>query len=229
MKAESTWMLFAGRHGPTTWMSLALLLLASCSFDYDTSAVDSGNDPDVVMKNVEYVRMENARPVVRIRSKEARRYEAKHAMEMDGFSFEQYNPAPPENAEIPDINVRGSGGSVKIETDSGNLTMAGGVSIDVQSEDLSLRTESISWEDGERLFSAPGEVAITRSDGTKLSGRNLSADTRKREWRFEEEVSGDVVEEDEEDGEEEAGETSDGIAAADEDLSADGEHRRVDK
>jgi hypothetical protein len=143
--------------------------------------------------------MENNLPVVRVRSEEARRYEAKHAMEMDGFSFEQYNPTPPEDGENPDVNVRGSGGSVTIETDSGNLSMTGGVSIDVRSEDLSLSAESLSWEDKERLFSAPGEVTVTRSDGTRLSGRNLSADTRKREWRFEEEVAGDIVEEDEED------------------------------
>jgi LPS export ABC transporter protein LptC len=179
-------------------MSLTLLfILAACSFDYDASAGDFENEPDVIMKDVEYVRMENSLPVVRIRSKEARRYEAKHAMEMDGFSFEQYNPMPPENAEIPDINVRGGGASVKIETDSRNLTMAGGVSIDVQSEDFSLRTETLSWKDKERLISVPGEVTITRSDGTQLSGRNLSADTRRREWRFEEAVSGDIVEEDE--------------------------------
>jgi LPS export ABC transporter protein LptC len=181
----------------SAWIFLTLLL-AACSFDYDASAGDFDNDPDVVMKDVEYVRMENALPVVRIRSKEARRYEAKHAMEMDGFSFEQYNPTLPENAEIPDINVRGDGGSVRIETDSRNLTMAGGVSIDVQSEDFSLRTETLSWEDKDRLISAPGEVTVTRSDGTRLSGRNLSADTRRREWRFEEAVSGDIVEEDEE-------------------------------
>jgi LPS export ABC transporter protein LptC len=190
----------AGPYRPTSSIHVVLLLfiLAACSFDYDTPPEGFENDPDVIMKDVEYVRMENSLPVVRIRSKEARRYETKHAMEMDGFSFEQYNPTLPENSEIPDINVRGNGGSVKIETDSRNLTMAGGVSIDVQSEDFSLRTESISWEDKERLLSAPGEVTVTRSDGTQLSGRNLSADTRRREWRFEEAVSGDIVEEDEE-------------------------------
>jgi LPS export ABC transporter protein LptC len=191
-----------------------VLSFAACSFDYDASTEGFENDPDVIMKDVEYVRMENVLPVVRIRSKEARRYEAKHAMEMDDFSFEQYNPVPSEDSEIPDINVRGAGGSVKIETDSGNLTMAGGVSIDVKSEDLSLRTESLSWEDNERLFSAPGEVTVTRSDGTELSGRNLSADTRRRRWRFEEAVSGDVVEEDEETEE-------DSVSTVDETVTSD--------
>jgi LPS export ABC transporter protein LptC len=206
------------RYPAPIWTSLVALLfilhtslfIPACSFDYDTAAEDSGNDPDVIMKDVEYVRMENALPMVRIHSKEARRYETKHAMEMDGFSFEQYNPTPAENSEIPDINVWGTGGSVQIETDSGNLTMAGGVSIDVKSEDISLNTESLFWEDEERLISAPGEVTVTRSDGTKLSGRNLYADTRGRQWRFEGAVSGDVVEEDEdEETEEDAAETGD--------------------
>jgi hypothetical protein len=184
------------------------------------------------MNDVEYVRMENSLPVVRMRSKEARRYEAKHTMEMDDFSFEQYNAAVPETAELPDVNVRGRGASVKIETDSGNLTMAGDVSIDVNSEDFSLRTEDLAWEDEERLLLAPGEVVITRSDGTRLSGRNLSADTRRREWRFEEAVSGDIVEEDED---------AEGDGAAEEPPAEEGdadtaggtvpkeEYRRVEK
>jgi LPS export ABC transporter protein LptC len=192
----------------------------ACSFDYDTPLEGLENDPDVIMKDVEYVRMENSLPVVRIRSKEARRYETKHAMEMDDFSFEQYNPTPPEDSEIPDINVRGNGGSVKVETDSGNLTMAGGVSIDVESEDFSLRTESLSWEDKERLLSAPGEVTVTRSDGTQLSGQNLSADTRRRQWRFDGAVSGDIVEEDEDEEDDEEDSVSTGIETVEENAAA---------
>jgi hypothetical protein len=211
----------------TFFSLLFVLLFAACSFDYDT-VEDSESEPDVVMGNVEYVRMENSLPVVRLRSREARRYEAKHTMEMDDFSFEQYNAAVPETAELPDVNVRGRGSSVKIETDSMNLTMAGGISIDVTSEDFSLRTESLSWEDRERLLSAPGEVVITRSDGTRLSGRNLSADTRRREWRFEEAVSGDIVEEDE-DGEGAAGDLPAEEGEADTDRAPEEEFRRVEK
>jgi hypothetical protein len=206
-------------------MALALLLvLAACSFDYGASGGDSENEPDVIMKDVEYVRMENALPLVRMRSREARRYEKKHAMEMDDFSFEQYNAPSSETGEIPDVNVRGRGASVKIETDSRNLSMAGGVSLDVESENFSLQTESLSWEDEERLLSAPGEVAITRSDGTRLSGRNLSADTRRRSWRFEGEVSGDIVEEDDEETEngDESAESA-GEPVREKDAAKDGE------
>jgi hypothetical protein len=55
------------------------------------------------------------------------------------------------------------------------------------------------------LLTIHGEVDITRSDGTQLSGRGLSADIRRRGWEFEADVSGDVVEEDDEPAEGEAG------------------------
>ncbi|MDR0404036.1 MAG: LPS export ABC transporter periplasmic protein LptC [Treponema sp.] len=211
----------------SAWIAVLFILPAACSFDYDAAAEDSENIPDVIMKDVEYVRMENALPQVRIRSKEARRYETKHTMEIDSFSFEQYNPEAPEAGVIPNINVRGSGGSANIETDTRNLTMGGGVSIEVESEDISLQTESLSWENAGRVFVAPGEVVVTRSDGTRLSGRNLSADTRRRGWRFEEAVSGDIAEEDED--AEEAVDT-DQTADSDGALSVDGEeYRRVEK
>jgi hypothetical protein len=112
--------------------------------------------------------------------------------------------------------------------------MSGGVSIDVHSEDFSLHTESLSWEDKGRLFSAPGELTVTRSDGTRLSGRNLSADTRRREWRFEEAVTGDIVEEDEETEEDSVSAPGENVATESagtgEASSASGEdYRRVEK
>jgi LPS export ABC transporter protein LptC len=184
------------------------VLAAACSFDYSLPPENSSDDPAVIMNDMEYVRMENSRPVVRLRSKEARRYEEKHIMELDDFSFEQYDAAPETGGEIPAVNVRGAGSSAKIQTDSGDLVMSGGVSVDVASEDISLFTENISWKDAERLLSAPEEVTITRQDGTRLSGQNFFADTRRREWRFEGALSGDIVEADE------TAETADGPAAA---------------
>ena len=110
-----------------------------------------------------------------VNAEEIRQYEAKHAMELDTISFEQYNPAPEGQKEIPGINARGKARTARIETDTRNAFISGGVSLEVVSEDFLLETDEISWQDDERLLNAPGSVHINRSDGTTLKGTGFSA------------------------------------------------------
>jgi hypothetical protein len=124
---------------------LTLLSVLACSFDYGIPPDDTGNEPDIVMQDVEYVRMENSNPVARINAEEARRYEERHTMELDDFTFEQYNSSPP--GSDPDVNVSGRGGEARVQTDSGNLSMDGGFSITVKSEDISIDAKSLYWQD----------------------------------------------------------------------------------
>jgi hypothetical protein len=145
------------------------------------------------MENVEYVRMENGKPLVRLEAGEGRRYEKKHLMELADFSFEQYSAS--DGSAAPEVNVKGSGGLAKVETDTGNFSIQGGVSIEVASEDIALTAETISWKNEERLLSAPDEVGVTRSDGTTFRGTGLAADIRARSWEFSGAVAGSMVDE----------------------------------
>jgi LPS export ABC transporter protein LptC len=171
-----------------------IFLATACSFDYDTVS-QNDNEPNLVMEKAEYVRIENGNPVIRVRAEEVRRYEAKHTMELDTFSFEQYNAAPENHEAIPDVNAWGNAGKAQMETDTGNVFLSGGVVIEVVSEDITMETAELSWQDQERLISAPGRIHITRSDGTTLKGTGFSADVRERSWEFESAVEGSVVEE----------------------------------
>ncbi|MDR2471240.1 MAG: LPS export ABC transporter periplasmic protein LptC [Treponema sp.] len=170
------------------------LLLGACSFDYDP-APERSDEPDLIMKDAEYVRVVNGNPEIRLKAEEVRRYESKHIMELDEFSFEQYNAAPEGYGTIPGVNVRGAAGAARVETDTGNASMSGGVSMEVISEDMNFETAAVSWQDKERILRAPGRVQIGRSDGTALSGTGFSADTRSRSWEFESAVEGIIVEE----------------------------------
>jgi LPS export ABC transporter protein LptC len=174
--------------------ALTLLSICACTFDYGFSdGLNVNNEPDLVMRDVEYVRMVNAQPLVRLRADEVRRYEASHTMELDNFSFEQFNAAPSGGGQTPEVNVLGGGGSAKVQTDTGNLVL-NNVYVDVKSEEISLNTRYLAWDDKQRLLTAPGDVNITRPNGTKISGRGLSADIRRRSWQFDANVRGDIVE-----------------------------------
>jgi LPS export ABC transporter protein LptC len=169
-------------------------LLFSCSFNYETSPEEDTSQPDIIMRDVEYVRIRGGEPVVRFQAESAERYEDRQTMNLSNFLFDQFEDHGNE------INASGSARDASVELDSGNIHMNGDVRIAVDSEDLIIETAGLDWRDKERLLSANPEapVEISRSDGTRFRGVGFSADTRSRTWEFSGGVSGSYIDEEEE-------------------------------
>jgi LPS export ABC transporter protein LptC len=186
---------------PVFFLILAFLL-GACSFDYGTSESDAGDQPDIVMRDVEYVRIRDGDPVVRFQAETAERYEKRQAMELRNFSFEQFE------SHGDDINAVGRAGVASVDLDSGDIQLGGGVRIDVESEDIIIETHLLNWQDKERILSGEGDsqVDIQRSDGTSFTGRGFSAHTRERTWEFTSGADGTYFHEDDEEEEGEGGE-----------------------
>ena len=183
-----------------------LLFTVSCTFDYGQNEGPDANQPDIVMENVEYVRMRSADPLARFKAERAERFEELGVMRLRNFSFEQFG----NHGE--DVNAYGRAGSAEAEIDSGNISMGDGVRIEVESEDIIIETQRLEWKDKERLLLG-GEtdaVNISQSSGTGFSGTGFSADARRRTWEFSDGVSGTYIHEDEEDEEDEAGDEAAG-------------------
>ena len=183
-----------------------VMLLASCSFDYGNQGNGDKNLPDIVMENVEYVRVRSADPQARFQAERAERYEERRLMELRNFSFEQFGSHGEE------VNAFGRAGSASVEIDSGDIRLDGGVRIEVESEDLAIETKRLEWKDKPRTLTGgpQEEVNVFQPDGTSFSGVGFSADARRRTWEFSGGVSGTYVHEDdeEEDGQVEGGETA---------------------
>ncbi|QQO09874.1 LPS export ABC transporter periplasmic protein LptC [Breznakiella homolactica] len=185
-----------------TWRSrsvwkLALVLLCtavSCTFDYGTGESQGTDQPDIIMHDVEYVRVRNGEPMVRFEAETAERYEKKQIMELSSFSFEQYNTGS------GDVNASGEAGAASVELDSGNVRLQERVLIIVDSEDITIETDRLTWEDSNRVLSGgeDDEVSVYRADGTYMNGRGFSADARRRTWEFTSGIQGTYVHEDEE-------------------------------
>ena len=181
-----------------------LLLLAGCSFDYGDQETGDSGQPDIVMEDVEYVRVRSADPVARFQAERAERYEKRQLMELRNFSFEQFGSHGDE------VNASGRAGNASVEIDSGDIRMSGGVRIDVESEDLAIETQQLEWKDKPRILSAgqADEVNIYQSNGTGFTGIGFYADARRRTWEFSGGVRGTYIHDDEEESEgsgEEAG------------------------
>ncbi|MFP3042522.1 LPS export ABC transporter periplasmic protein LptC [Treponema primitia] len=182
------------------------ILLVSCTFDYGDEVSENEDLPDIVMGNVEYVRVRDGDPVVRFRAQLAERYENRQTMELQNFSFEQFY------AHGDEINATGRAGNALVELESGNIQLGNSIIISVDSEDITIETENLSWEDEKRILAGRDEdtvVDIQRSDGTLFSGRGFTADARSRTWVFNGGVEGIYIDtEDDDDEEAEAEEVS---------------------
>jgi LPS export ABC transporter protein LptC len=176
-----------------------MLIFFGCTFDYGNVPAEDNGMPDITMNDVEYVRVRNAEPVVRFQAQRAERYEKRQLMELRDFSFEQFG----NNGE--EVNVAGRAGTASVELESGNIRLGGGVSIAVDSEDITMETESLDWQDKERSLSgeAEGPVKILRENGTSFTGWGLTANTRSRTWEFSGGVEGTYIQDDEEESPEE--------------------------
>jgi LPS export ABC transporter protein LptC len=180
---------------------------AGCSFDYGSGLSGGEDTPDIIMNDVEYLRVRDGDPQVRFKAELAERYEESRIMELKKFSFEQFE------RHGGGVNAAGSAGTAHVELDSGDIDLAEGVSMAVESEDIVIETSKLAWKDEQRdLFGdASGEVKINRANGTSFSGWGFSANARSRTWGFSGGIRGTYIHDDEEEdgAESDGGETAD--------------------
>jgi len=176
-----------------------LFSLSSCSFDYGEQASGEKELPDIVMENVDYMRVRSADPQARFQAERVERYEERRIMELRNFSFEQFSNGGEE------VNASGRAGSASVEIDSGDIRLDEGVRIDVDSEDLAIETTWLEWKDKARSLNggARETVTIYQDNGTAFTGAGFYANARRRTWEFAGSVSGTYVHDDNDDEKEE--------------------------
>jgi LPS export ABC transporter protein LptC len=176
---------------------IIILSFISCSFDYGNQDGIDESQPDIVMENVNYVRVRSADPQARFQAERVERYEKRQLMVLNKFAFEQFG----NHGE--DVNAYGRGGSASVEIDSGDIWMGDGVRIDVDSEDIAIETNWLEWKDKPRTLSSGAEekVNVYQENGTVFTGIGFFADARQRTWEFSSNVSGTYVYDDDEEEE----------------------------
>ncbi|GHU78051.1 hypothetical protein FACS189462_1650 [Spirochaetia bacterium] len=170
----------------------SFFLILGCSFDYGDEAGEDSGLPDIVMTDVEYVRVRSGDPQVRFRAELAERYEERQVMELRNFTFEQFDHHGEE------VNAVGHAGTAHVDLDSGDVNLREGVSIAIDSEDMTIETGKLDWADKDRILSgdAEDEVNILRENGTSFKGRGFTANARNRTWEFAGGVGGTYIHED---------------------------------
>jgi len=182
------------------FLALCPLLFANCSFDYGNTGGADKNQPDVVMENVEYVRVRSLDPQARLQAERVERYEERRVMELRNFSFEQFGSHGEET------NASGRAGSALFKIDSGDILMDNGVRIEIDSDDIAIETARLEWKDKERTLSGGDseEVRVYRENGTSFTGIGFQSNARSRSWSFTDTVSGTYIHDDAEEAPREA-------------------------
>jgi len=176
-------------------IGLIILLAASCTFDYGQSGDGDKDTPDLIMENVEYVRVRASDPIARFQAERAERYEKQGVMKLINFSFEQYG----ERGE--EVNALGKAGYASVDIETGDVFMDDGVWIEVESENIIMETKQLEWKDEPRTLAAgaENEVNIYQDSGTSFKGIGLFVDARNRTYEFTGIVSGIFIPGDDED------------------------------
>jgi len=176
---------------------LFFLIATSCTFDYGELENSERELPDLVMLNVEYIRVKSADPIARVQAERAERYEKQGVMKLENFTFEQLGDKGQE------VNTQGGAGNALLEINSGDITMTNGVRIAVESEDIILATDKLEWKDEMHILSTGAEdkVDIFRENGTHFIGTGLTANARTRSFEFSGGVDGNYVQDDDEEPE----------------------------
>jgi LPS export ABC transporter protein LptC len=177
---------------------LFFLITLSCTFDYGESESSERELPDLVMVNVEYIRVRSADPIARVQAERAERYEKQGVMKLENFTFEQYGDKGHE------VNTQGGAGNASVDINSGDIKMTNGVRLEVESEDIIIETNQLGWEDETHILSTGEEdnVDIYRENGTHFIGTGLTANARSRSFEFLGGVGGTFIQEEDEDEEE---------------------------
>jgi len=171
------------------YCTLIILFAVSCTFDYGEGESSGDELPNMIMENVDYVRVRSADPLARIQAERVERYDKQSLMKLKNLSFEQYG----EHGE--EINVHGRAGNATVEIDSGDIFMDNGVRLDIKTEDVMMETYQLEWKDEARSVSTGegNEVYIYRENGTRFTGVGLQANTRMRTWEFMGSVRGTYI------------------------------------
>jgi LPS export ABC transporter protein LptC len=171
-----------------------LMVFSSCTFDYTDGETVASTLPDIAMSNIEYTRVANGNPEIKLKAAQADRYDERQVMDMTTFSFEQFNTSSGE------VDTTGQGDSATIDLNALNVNMSGNVNISADSEDMKIATSELDYQDADKtLKGKEGDtVNISRSDGTLVKGNGFTADVRSRSFDFASDVSGIWVQEDDE-------------------------------
>ena len=176
--------------------ALVAALLTACSFEYS----DADASPTQLLERIpeteshrgnptpSYAIVRNGRVAAEFRARQVRNFPRAGRTELNEVIYSEYD----RNGILA---TAGNADRAVYYTEREDAEVAGAIRLRSQSQGVWLEAETLRWEDAShRLFSGPEDpVALTRDDGSQVTGTGLQVDVRRKTIRFSGPVSGTLV------------------------------------
>jgi LPS export ABC transporter protein LptC len=171
----------------------AILWLASCSLDYEAPLPTeiSEDIPDTILFDVAHTVVRDGNPRFVVRAERAETFGRRKRQYLSDVVFQ-------ELAADGSVVTDGVARYAEYQTDTEDFELTGDLRFYSAEEDAVLTAEYLYWDSDRRvLTSEPADaVVLERGDGTVIRGRGFVAEMGRSIIRFEDGVSGTLVEDD---------------------------------
>ena len=173
-------------------VTLFAALLTACSFEYSDADASPTQlleyIPETELTEVTHTIVRNGRVAAEFRARQVRNFPRAGRTELDEVIYSEYD----RNGILA---TAGNADRAVYYTARKDAEVAGAIRLRSQSQGVWLEAETLRWEDASRrLLSGPEDpVALTRDDGSQVTGTGLQVDVRRKTIRFSGRVSGTLV------------------------------------
>lgn len=180
-------------------LAVLYIFLISCTFNYRDEALSGDSAPEMVMRNAEASRYEQAEKSVVFNAAILEVYDADRVWAAEQVSFVEY-----ANDGTGIIELEGNAGLLLLDDKEGLYTLGNGTEFFIRDDGLRMRASDLQWvKKLHRLYGPEtGMVEIIKDDGSTVSGTGFFANTLSRSYLFKDNFSGVIITgSDDEDGE----------------------------
>lgn len=183
------------------FVSIFLIILfttfISCSLDYSDATLSEERGkgiPDTVLHDVTYTTVRNYRPVLKVQADRSESYSDKHKAVLTNVYLTEF-----DNQGNPISN--GNADKIEFNTENENADFIGNIHLYSRREEASITADNFYWDSENRVLNADpdDEVTVEQDSGSKIKGRNFSADMQTNIITFESPVKGTFITEDDND------------------------------
>jgi LPS export ABC transporter protein LptC len=168
-------------------------LLGACSLEYQQELPSeiSEDTPDTILFDVTHTVVRDGSPRFVVTAERAEAFSQKKRQYLTSVRFRELR-------SDGTLLTEGTAAYAEYQTDTEDFELSGDLRFYSAEEDAWLSAQYLYWDsDARTLTSDPAEaVVVERGDGTRIRGRGFAAEMGRSIIRFEDGVSGTLVEED---------------------------------
>jgi LPS export ABC transporter protein LptC len=161
-----------------------LVLLLSCTFDYETAARAASREiPDFILTNASYTVARSGERAMMFEADTVSMYSSSQTAVLAAVSMYQKDD---------DSGTSGTCSEARINTDSLDAVLTGSVALVSEREGVRLEAERLEWDNSSgELFSGPDDLVLAvYEDGSRVLGRGFSGDLDLNVFEFQEILEG---------------------------------------